>query len=335
MRPFGDEDKCLWLDASSRDLVDLCLRRDADLNRLLSGTRIFAADLDGREHRIACRDWLALVKNCRRQVPVEDLAFLAADAILANPGHGFFQLLQSAPDLGRALRIWHYYRCHFLPLMQVGLHAGSRGLAIHLLPAVGLQRQEVFVTELLVSLLLGLIRHQLDDWEGIAIELGYAKPPDAEVYRQHWPLMPEFSAPLSRVLIPYPLLHKPFAERDAERFRELLHCYRQRTRGVKRQVGLLEFLRRRQRRALPAGLGLEEAAAELAMSPSSLKRWLHRQGTNYGRLGDEARSDLAFSLLCDHHWSNPRIARHLGYANEHNFRRAFKRWTGLQPSAFR
>jgi AraC-like DNA-binding protein len=31
--------------------------------------------------------------------------------------------------------------------------------------------------------------------------------------------------------------------------------------------------------------------------------------------------------------SDHRVAVRLGYANEHDFRRAFKRWTGRPPSA--
>ena len=332
--PFDSEDKCLWLASSCQDLIALCLRRDADLNRLLSGTRIFPANLAVEHHRIAARDWLNLVRNCRRQVPVDDLAFMTADAMLANRDHAFLQMLQCAPDLGSALRAWHRHRAGFLPLVQVSPAGSDRDLSLHLRPAIGLQGQDAFVTELTVSLLIGLVRHQLDDaTSGIGVELTTQRPADIESYRLHWRIEPSFDAPVNRVRIAYPLLFRPFAGSDAQRFAQLQAGLRALSRHSGRRIGLLEFLRRRMRRALPQLLGLEQAAAALSMSGSSLKRLLKQHGVSYGELIDEVRSELAWTLLREQRWSNPRVAERLGYANEHNFRRAFKRWTGRPPSA--
>ncbi|MES0872747.1 helix-turn-helix transcriptional regulator [Sinimarinibacterium thermocellulolyticum] len=334
MTPFDGDDKCLWLASCGRDLIDLCLRRDAELHRLLSNTRIFPAHLAADDHRIAGRDWLNLVRNCRRQVPVDDLAFVAAEAMLANRDHAFLQMLQCAPDLARALRVWHRLRGSFLPLLQIGLGGGDRELSLYLRPAIGLQGQDRFVTELTISLLLGLLRHQLRERDPTpAVELAWPCPADVESYRLHWRIEPAFDAPVSRVRIPYPLLFQPFADADAARFAALQTRLRARLDDGGRRVGLLEFLRRRLRRALPQTLALEQAAASLSMSRSSLKRMLRQHGTSYGELVDEVRAELAWTLLRERRWPNPRVAQRLGYANAHNFRRAFKRWTGRPPSA--
>ncbi|MEW6166912.1 MAG: helix-turn-helix domain-containing protein [Pseudomonadota bacterium] len=334
MAPFDSEDKCLWLTPCCQDLIDLCLRRDAELHRLLSNTRIFPANPAAAHQRIASRDWLNLVRNCRRQVRVDDLAFVTAAAMLANRDHEFLQMLQSAPNLGRALRAWHRHRSGFLPLLQASLGGSHRALGIHLRPAIGLQGQDGFVTELTISLLLGLIRHQLDDGApACSVELAWRRPADVESYRLHWRIEPVFDAPVSRVCIPRALLFQPFADADPARFATLQGRLRARSENDGGRVGVLEFLRRRVRRALPQTLGLEQAAAVLSMSGSSLKRLLAQHGLSYGELIDEVRAELAWTLLREQRWSNPRVAERLGYANEHNFRRAFKRWTGRPPSA--
>jgi AraC-like DNA-binding protein len=62
---------------------------------------------------------------------------------------------------------------------------------------------------------------------------------------------------------------------------------------------------------------------------------LQQHHTSYSQLLDEVRNQLALSLLNQQDLSNRQLAQRLGYSDEHNFRRAFKRWTGAIPSTFR
>jgi len=50
---------------------------------------------------------------------------------------------------------------------------------------------------------------------------------------------------------------------------------------------------------------------------------------------DEVRNQLALQLLQQPELSNRQLAERLGYSDPHNFRRAFKRWTGFIPGHFR
>ena len=97
---------------------------------------------------------------------------------------------------------------------------------------------------------------------------------------------------------------------------------------------MLEFAAKVLRRALPQLLSPEQLATEMALSPSALKRLLAQHQTSYSQLLDEVRNQLAVSLLTQQELSNKQLAERLGYSDEHNFRRAFKRWTGFIPSLF-
>ena len=50
---------------------------------------------------------------------------------------------------------------------------------------------------------------------------------------------------------------------------------------------------------------------------------------------DQARSELAHELLQDSECSLGEIAERLGYFNQGDFSRAWKRWTGVSPQRFR
>ncbi len=80
---------------------------------------------------------------------------------------------------------------------------------------------------------------------------------------------------------------------------------------------------------------LDTVAARLAVSERTLHRRLKEEGTTFATLLDEARRDRAFLLLDDVSRSASEIAYALGYAEPGAFFRAFKRWTGTTPQAWR
>ncbi len=71
------------------------------------------------------------------------------------------------------------------------------------------------------------------------------------------------------------------------------------------------------------------------MSVRSLQRRLLEIGLTHRRLLDEVRFEAACHMLERTETSLAQIASNLGYADPANFTRAFERWTGQTPSAYR
>jgi AraC-like DNA-binding protein len=87
---------------------------------------------------------------------------------------------------------------------------------------------------------------------------------------------------------------------------------------------------------LPSGDVREEALAErLNMSLRSLQRRLQDQGTSYKELLEQTRRELAEQYVRNTRLSINEITFLLGFTEPANFSRAFRRWHGLSPSAFR
>ncbi|MGH7272764.1 MAG: AraC family transcriptional regulator ligand-binding domain-containing protein, partial [Polyangiaceae bacterium] len=80
---------------------------------------------------------------------------------------------------------------------------------------------------------------------------------------------------------------------------------------------------------------LEEVAAELGVSPRTLKRRLAAAGVTYSALLEEERREVALLMLRSRASTIDAVAERLGYSDTSNFRRAFQRWTGLSPAAYR
>ncbi len=80
---------------------------------------------------------------------------------------------------------------------------------------------------------------------------------------------------------------------------------------------------------------LDEAAKVLGFSPRTLKRRLDDEGTSFSAIVDELRRQRALILLRSPAMSVDDVADRVGYSDIANFTRAFRRWTGMTPTAYR
>jgi AraC-like DNA-binding protein len=82
-------------------------------------------------------------------------------------------------------------------------------------------------------------------------------------------------------------------------------------------------------------LGLEDVAAELKMPVRTLQRRLEASGLNFRLMVEDVRRTTAEQHLREGRLSLAEMATALGFADHASFNRAFKRWTGSSPGAFR
>jgi len=73
----------------------------------------------------------------------------------------------------------------------------------------------------------------------------------------------------------------------------------------------------------------------LNMSPRTLRRRLEKEGTSYQRIKDNARRDVAISLLTRQRLTVSEVAERIGFSDPSAFHRSFKKWTGLPPGEYR
>ena len=76
-------------------------------------------------------------------------------------------------------------------------------------------------------------------------------------------------------------------------------------------------------------------AKALRMSRRTLQRKLADADLSYQRLVDDTRRDLALRYLDDPQTSVTDVTFLLGFSGQSAFTRAFKRWIGVSPSAYR
>jgi AraC-like DNA-binding protein len=117
---------------------------------------------------------------------------------------------------------------------------------------------------------------------------------------------------------------------------ELLEMHaRQMTASLRTDSGFCDQVRQIIVKQLSGGNpDISFVAKHLHMSPRTLRRRLEQEGATYQELLNELRVTLAKRYL-DDRISVEDAAFLLGYSSSHAFRRAFKRYTGLAPLAYR
>ncbi len=86
---------------------------------------------------------------------------------------------------------------------------------------------------------------------------------------------------------------------------------------------------------LPAGSADQESiASKLYRSSSTLQRQLSAEGTSYRDVLEATRRSLAQRYLRNGEHSHAQIAFLLGFSDQSNFARAFRRWTGMSPGQY-
>lgn len=100
--------------------------------------------------------------------------------------------------------------------------------------------------------------------------------------------------------------------------------------------GLVDQVQRHLRKNLSGPTSsFAETARALHMSESTLYRRIQQQGLSFQRMKDELRREVSIHYLATTSCSLSAIAQKTGFSELATFNRAFKKWTGMPPGAYR
>lgn len=168
------------------------------------------------------------------------------------------------------------------------------------------------------------------------VELALPEPPDEEPYRALFRCPLSFGHDETLLLMSERCWQLPMKRREASLQRVLERHVQQLLASQTEQQAPLLRARVVVREALPQGPPrLVEVASKLAMSERTLQRRLREGGTSFQELVDGERHQVALDHIRNPRLSIGDVAYLLGYSESSAFVRAFKRWTGATPSAYR
>lgn len=172
------------------------------------------------------------------------------------------------------------------------------------------------------------------DADPLRVELARPSPNDPGPWQRAFRVMPEFGAVSNRIEYPAALIERPLETANPELARHNDAVVIAQLARLQRQ-GFTDRVRAVIVETLPDGPPTGEAvAARLHLSARSLQRRLADEGTSFSELLDATRLELARSYLEAGTHTVGEVTFLLGYSDASAFSRAFKRWTGVAPSAW-
>lgn len=199
--------------------------------------------------------------------------------------------------------------------------------------------QDYFLAECLV-----IIWHRLCSWligrriPLLRADFGHPPPPHKDEYEQLFGCPVRFGAERTGALFEPHWLAAPLV-RDEDALDVMLRrapfellSRREYGTTVAEQVRRVLAHSLRSSPRLPS---LGEIAARLAVSPATLRRRLAQEATSYQQLKDAVRRDAAIAGLAEGREPIAELATRLGFSEDTAFHRAFRRWTGTTPGAYR
>jgi AraC-like DNA-binding protein len=170
----------------------------------------------------------------------------------------------------------------------------------------------------------------------VCVQFPYRRPEDVREHERFFRAPLEFGAPTTALLLRNEDLARAVVCGD-DTLVGYLDRLAQQTLSA---LGAERTLRDQVRRVLWAELSdgtpdLDHVARVLGMSARTFQRRLRAEGMTFAAVLFEFRRDMAPVLLRDGRLSVAEVAFLLGYEDPSSFQRAFRRWSGLSPRAFR
>jgi AraC-like DNA-binding protein len=172
----------------------------------------------------------------------------------------------------------------------------------------------------------------------------YPAPPHVAEYERIFEGAARFEQPFSGIVIDRSLLEAQSANQDAE-FHAMLELQAEKrlsriARTMPYSERVRDVLSQRVRdvlskRVASRSADMNDVARALGLSVRSLRRRLSEEGVSFAEVSESALAAQARQLLADEARSIEETAYAMGFSDASAFHRAFKRWTGVTPKAYR
>jgi len=304
--------------------------------------RLFGREITARVERqdafgtLPVLEWVRLFEAAERATGDPHLALHVGEAVKPRHYGILGYVAMSCEDLGQAIDRLMRYEALVGELSESRLHvSGDRAYLDWRSPLRPIPPRVLADTSMAGWVSYG--RWLLGgDYPIAGVCFQHPAPADTAEHRRIFGCPVTFDADRTGIVFPREYLDRPLTQHDPQ-LRAMLDAQAEARLAELRQLPPIHrAVRGAVRDALMGGRPrLETIAAALDTSPRTLERRLQHEGLGFRTVLDEARLGYARELLANPDARLSEIALLLGYSEQSAFNRAFRRWTGESPTAYR
>lgn len=316
-------------------LIDLLERHGHRIDPLLTKTGIPRFAIDEPSYRIRFEQELGFISSALkvlklptvglelgRQYTAAFLGVLGLAACSAPTIREMFRALPSYPELcwvSVEYAVWREGDDEFIVFK----------------PTAKVRECAAFFVERDAAAILSLIRQNLGEHvTPISISFAHAAPCHPAPYERFFRCPVRFGTAVSELRISQTVWDSAPLQANPMAYRFFSNQCRSLVELIDSPLSYADVVRARLRTAMPLP-SFPDVVKSLHLSARSLQRHLQDEGTDFSSLRDEIRQERATEFITHGGVCNSEIAQRLGFEDATAFSRAFKRWTGSSPQAFR
>ncbi|MEM9300788.1 MAG: AraC family transcriptional regulator ligand-binding domain-containing protein [Pseudomonadota bacterium] len=287
-----------------------------------------------------------MLRNLDAATDVPGWAALAGSRLGASSHGPLGFAALSAPTLGAAMDVLAEFHAVRTNTITVTVVNGPEDFRLVLGDRTGYEQCGAWIIQSAMRVAQSLVEAMMGHpvASHIRIRFAFPAPPDAAALDEIFGVACEFGAeetsfgmPVSWRNMPSPLADDLNFRANLAKCRDLMQAHGADLDPVTRvrQRLAAHFERALAGEAELAVPRLEAVAARMHRTPRTLIRQLRAGGVSYRQLLEEQRRRAAEELLQQARFTVADVAERLGYSDPANFGRAFRRWTGSTPAAWR
>jgi AraC-like DNA-binding protein len=321
--------------ATTMAVPALLREHGADPEPLLAEFGLELIDFEDPENRIRYSTLTQLLERCTEVTRCPHFGLLVGQRAGTSALGAVGFLMQSSPTVRTALEIlvrnlWVHSPSVTVTLVEDGSFA-TLAVTFQGSGLEGLVPYFDMGNAIICNIMRGLCGHH---WQATEVRFAHSRPRNLAPFRQFFQAPLRFDTGETALVFAGSWLDKPLVSADP-----LLHTMMQQR--VNEQASMADDdIASQLRRTLPSLVtshsdSLAAAAKRVGLATRTLNRRLAAEGTSYLQLREEARYTIARQLLTGTWMPANQVADRLGYANSSAFTRAFRKWSGKAPAAWR
>jgi AraC-like DNA-binding protein len=335
MNPTSSHHRAFLTTDYLTQLILLLKGQGFSIDRILNQSQLREEDFHNNS-RISPMQYQKIVENAI-SLSQDPLLGIRHGQRLNISSHGFVGFAAMAADnLGQALSLAIRYARTRTLLADIRFHKENDSAVIQINRLASMPDTFSFVVENIISSFIAVARFLLGQQEELSavIKLTYPPQGNPSEYEQLFGVPVLFNQPYNQICLPEFLLESPvstanaisrgLAETECEKLLAQLNHGQDLVTQIRYRLEKMQ--------AFPT---LPVMAKTLNSSPRTINRQLAQLNTSYQHTIDEARREKAIALLDQSSISIEQISISLGYNDPSNFGRAFRRWLGQSPRAYR
>lgn len=320
-------------------IVDLLAKEGISTEEALTGLCLSPEQLHLTATKVSAMQVLLSCRNALKLSKDPNFAYRASSKFCVSSYGMFGFAALSSPNFRETIAFSAAYHRLVTPLVQVAFRE-EKHTAVWTIQPLSLPEIDGPLHEFIAKLHMGVLLSLHREFLGAAFKpalVAYAlrQPQDDKDAMAFFDCPVVYGESENRFIF-----DSTWLDRQPDFGNEFVHTeLRQRCDGLLKEfelgVGVAGHVRKLILSNLSRPIDFEWVAECLSMSGRSLRRRLREEGTSFGQLADEVRSQVAIKYVRDTSLSVEDIASAVGFSDAASFRHAFRRWTNAAPREYR